>query len=162
MNRQVKVEGMNDQVAFSNKVMTRIGLKRLREFECRGDLKSSKKQKRIEEMKVEKTRKEEINGEEEKDTELGEKIISHRPEKDFLRKKETAGIVSTEGKIESKGVWWSKYTVMKRRTGSLVDLAERKGGFFKQEQVKGLEEQSQSSPKLKNKAGQSQEVRVLS
>ena len=85
MNKQLKVEveGMNNQVAFSNKVMTRIGLKRFREFECTGDLNSSKKQKRIEEMKVEKTRKEEINGEEEKDTELGEKIISHRPEKDF-------------------------------------------------------------------------------
>ena len=34
---------------------------------------------------------------------------------------------------EVKGVQWSKYTVMKRRTGSLIDLAKRKGAFPSQE-----------------------------
>ena len=118
-------------------MMTRLGLKRSREFENTGDENSSKKQKRIEEIKVEKTRKEEIKGEEEKEKEVAEKVISDRIQKEWTRKK--AGIKSTEGKLEFKGVRWSKYTVMKRRTESLVDLAQRKGVFFRQEQgVRGL------------------------
>ena len=117
-------------------MMTRLGLKRSREFENTGDENSSKKQKRIEEIKVEKTRKEEIKGEGEKEKVLGENS-SDWMQKEWSRKK--AGIKSTEGKLEFKGVRWSKYTVMKRRTESLVDLAQRKGVFFRQEQgVRGL------------------------
>ena len=129
------LQAVNNPEAFSNKMMTRLGLKRSREFENTGDENSSKKQKRIEEIKVEKTRKEEIKGEGEKEKVLGENS-SDWMQKEWSRKK--AGIKSTEGKLESKGVRWSKYTVMKRRTGSLVDLAARKGGFFRQEQDKGL------------------------
>ena len=89
---------MNNPVASSNKMMTRLGLKRWREFEYRGDENSSKKQKRIEEMR--KTGEEEIKGEEK----LGEKIISDQSQKEWTRKTETADIKSKEGKIESKGV----------------------------------------------------------
>ena len=51
-------------------------------------------------------------------------------QKEWITKK---NIKSTEGKTE-----WCKYTVMKRRTGSLLDLAERKGAFFRQKQDWGI------------------------
>ena len=134
------LQAVNNPDAFSNKMMTRLGLKRSREFENTGDENSSKKQKRIEEIKVEKTRKEEIKGEGEKEKVLGENSSDWK-QKEWTRKK--AGIESTEGKVESKGVRWSKYTVMKRRTESLVDLAQRKGVFFRQEQLGGTKAKKQ-------------------
>ena len=117
----------NPAAFFGNKMMTRLGLKRSREFQYSGDQNSSKKQTRVEEIKVEKTREGEIKGEGEKEDEM---IISDWMQKEWITKK---NIKSTEGKTE-----WCKYTVMKRRTGSLLDLAERKGAFFRQKQDWGI------------------------
>ena len=127
----------NPAAFFGNKMMTRLGLKRSREFQYSGDQNSSKKQTRVEEIKVEKTRIEEIKVEKTREGEIkgegekeDEKIISDWMQKEWITKK---NIKSTEGKTE-----WCKYTVMKRRTGSLLDLAEKKGAFFRQKQDWGI------------------------
>ena len=120
-----------------NKVMTRLGLKRsAREFEYTGDENSKKKYKgseveeRIEEIEKRREREGEIKGAEEKEN---GKTISDGIKKEWMRNKEAADICSVKGKKEAKGMKWSKYTVMRRRTGSLIDIAARKGAFSSQD-----------------------------
>ena len=60
----------NPAAFFGNKMMTRLGLKRSREFQYSGDQNSSKKQTRVEEIKVEKTRIEEIKVEKTREGEI--------------------------------------------------------------------------------------------
>ena len=125
----------------SNKIMTRLGLKReKREFEYTGDQNSKKKhkgsevQERIEEIEKRRVREGEIKGADEKEN---GKTISDGIKKEWMREKEAADICSEKGKKEAKGMKWSKYTVMRRRTGSLIDLARRKGAFSRQDQGLG-------------------------
>ena len=120
-----------------NKVMTRLGLKRsAREFEYTGDQNSKKKhkgsevQERIEEIEKRRVREGEIKGADEKEN---GKTISDEIKKEWMREKEAADICSEKGKKEAKGMKWSKYTVMRRRTGSLIDIAARKGAFSSQD-----------------------------
>ena len=121
----------------SNKIVTRLGLKReKREFEYTGDQNSKKKhkgsevQERIEEIEKRRVREGEIKGADEKEN---GKTISDGIKKEWMREKEAADICSEKGKKEAKGMKWSKYTVMKRRTGSLIDIAARKGAFSSQD-----------------------------
>ena len=45
------------------------------------------------------------------------------------KKQEKAFSVSNDGQKKENSFQWSKYTVMKRRTENLLDIAERKGAL---------------------------------
>ena len=115
-------------------------MKRSREFQYTGDQNSKKKQKRakvmdesVEEVKVEKVGTGDGEIKEEEESREVEKMILDWITREWTKMKGVTGITSREGKNEGKCVQWCKYTVMRRRTGSLLDLAEKKGALLRQE-----------------------------
>ena len=47
----------------------------------------------------------------------------------WKKKKENVSSMSSESQKKAKDLQWCKYSVMKRRTKSLLDIAERKGAL---------------------------------
>ena len=93
----------------------------------RQDLKKKSKDKKVKNTRA---NEEGMKREKKKDRE-GKKMMLEWAmlKKMWKKKQENISSTSSEGQKEAKGLQWCKYSVMKRRTESLLDLAEKKGAL---------------------------------